>query len=73
MRNFTTSYTKLSEEQKKIAEIIYKENMQGKKYPRIIEDHPEFTFSSRERARQLCLAYKNHLVGIKSLESRREK
>ena len=61
------SYSKLSPELKEAARIIYEEKERNtrKSFDSIIEDYPEFTFKSRERARQLYLAHKNHLIAKK--------
>ena len=62
--NVKMSYSKLSPELKEAARNIYEEKERNprKSFDSIIEDHPEFTFKSKERARQLRLAHKNHLT-----------
>ena len=62
-----TKYSSLSPELKKIALIIYNEKMRdpSHSYTSIIKQHPEFPFSTRQRASQLYRAYKNHLIRTK--------
>ena len=60
------SYSNLTPQLKEFARIIYieKERDPSKTYVSIIQQHPEFTFKSKQRASDLYKMYKNHLMRI---------
>ncbi|MDP6600353.1 MAG: hypothetical protein QF798_02870 [Candidatus Woesearchaeota archaeon] len=70
-----TPYGRLSPESKEVARTIYetKQDNPSISYESIVKQHPEFTFKTGERARQLYQAHKAHLSSVKGRETIKER